>query len=151
MEKRIIQILKTLKLYYILPLIGAIVFIVMGEFDIFGSYAVEPNSNAEYICNSVAIVLTIIGLPGILKVFNLGTAHTLCRMDNDEALSRYLKYSLFRNISFAIIVVADIVVYYMTMNITGALCALSALVVSLTCWPKQEQITAYLERVNQDD
>lgn len=150
MEKRIKLLLKMIKGSLILTWVVGIVAVILGETSCFVDFAVEPHSQDEFICNGIAICITIIGLPLVVKIFNLCTTRSLRRMDNDEALDRYGRYAYARSIAFMLMVGADVVIYYMTMNITGAMCALCVLVFTLVCWPKREQIVSYLEKVNQE-
>lgn len=150
MEKKIKFALNLIKGSLITVWIVSLVIIVLGEMSCLADFAIAPHSNDEFICNGVAICLTIVGLPVIIKIFNLCTTRSLRRMDNDEAINRYVRYALVRSFVFAVIAMADWVAYYLTMNVTGAMCALSVLVISLVCWPKRKDMDNYLEKVNQE-
>ncbi len=132
-------------------IISAII-VLLGELNVFQDYVVEPHGEDEFILNSVAICLTLLGIPLSIKFYTLCTRHALCRMNNDEALNKFLKHGVIRNSTFGLIAVVDIMIYYLTLNIAGALCALVVGVLTIIyCWPKKQQIDVYLEKVNQED
>lgn len=152
MNKQIDKILKVLKLCVVVIWVAAVLCVLAGENGAFLNWTVEPNGQEEFVLNSVAVCLTLFGTPLSLKFFNLCTAHTLRRMNNDEALHAYLVHGCVRCVMLMLIVMSDVVIYYITANnVTGGLCALIVLTISLVCWPKREQIDTYLEKVNADE
>ena len=151
MEKKAERILLFIKYSIVASWLVAIAVAVCGELSLFTDYVVEPKSEEEFVLNSVAICLTIFGVPLTLKFFTLCTRHSLRRMDNDEALSRLLRYALVRNFTLCAIAVVDLFAYYLTFNIAGAMCALVVgVVMLLMCWPKRTYIASYLEKVNEE-
>lgn len=152
MGKKINKILLVLKASVIGELALSAIFVLLGELDVFNDYVVDPHGEEEFILNSVAICLTILGIPLSIKFYTLCTRHALCRMNNDEALSKFLMHGVIRNSTFGLISVVDIMIYYLTMNIAGALCCLVVCVLTIIyCWPKRKQIDVYLEKVNQEE
>lgn len=151
MEKRINSILVLLKITLSCVWLGAAAFLIMGELGVYANVAVDQNGQEAFVLNCVAICLTIIGVPLTLKFFKLCTIHSLRRMNNDEALDRYVLHSVIRNIVMMIIACMDVSVYYITANdLSGALCALIVVVISLFCYPNRKQLDEYLEKVNSD-
>lgn len=150
MEKKTEKVLLYIKSSIVASMVIAIAVAVCGEFNMFVDYVVEPKGEDEFILNLVTICLTIIGVPLTLKFYSLCINHSLRRMDNDEALNRLLRYALVRSLTLCAIAVVDMCAYYLTFNITGAMCALVVGVIMLMCWPKRKQIDAYLEKVNQE-
>ncbi|MCR5313956.1 MAG: hypothetical protein K6E54_10050 [Bacteroidaceae bacterium] len=151
MEKKIQEILLILKSTIVALWSISIILVILGENNIFADWIVEPNSQEEFVLNCVVIFLTVIGVPLSLKFYNLCTTHSLRRMNNDEALQSYLVHACVRNVVLLLIIAIDIVVYYITANITGAMCALIVAMISLYCWPKRVQLDEYLEKVNADE
>ena len=124
--------------------------VVLGEVGVIPNGAVEPFSNEEFLLNVATIILTVVGIPVALKLFTLNTTRGLRRMNKDEALSAYHVWSAVRMAILCVLVVFGLVVYYVTMNTSGAFCCCIALFTTLYCWPSREKIDTYLTTVNNE-
>ena len=75
--------------------------IVLGELDVIPNGLVMPHSTDEFQLNTVAILLTVVGIPVALKLFTLNTTKGLRRMNNEEALKSYHVWMLCGWVSYA--------------------------------------------------
>ena len=150
MVKYIQKLFQVLRIEVVAVWLIVAVAVVMGEMDIIPNGIVLPHTSAEFKLNTIVVVLTIIGIPGAIRLFTLNTTRGLRRMDNEEALQSYHVWSAVRMAIFCLTAVFDVVVYYIATSISGALCALIALFATLYCWPSREKIASYLESVNNE-
>ena len=151
MVKKYIQRLYNTLLVEVLSVwLTAVLVVVLGEMGIIPNGVVAPHSNEEFLFDTAAILLTVIGIPVAIRLFNLNITRGLRRMNKDEALHAYHVWSAVRMAIFDVLVVFCIVVYYITMNTSGAFCALLVLCTTLYCWPSKAKIGSFLSTVNND-
>lgn len=150
MTKYIDKLEGTLKAEFLVAWLIAAVVACLGETDIIPNGLIMPNSTGEFKANTVVVILTVIGVPLALKLFSLNTTKGLRRMDNDEALKAYHVWSVVRMTILCLDAALGLAAYYVTLNVTGALCALVALAASVCCWPSSSKISTYLEGLNND-
>ena len=150
MDKYINRLLKTLKIEFLASWLIAIVAAVMGQVDIIPNGIVQPHSNAEFKLNTMVIILTVVGVPTSLKLFSLNTTKGLRRMNNDEALRSYHVWSTVRMAVLTADAILGFVAYYLSLNVTGLLCALVAMATTFYCWPVEHKIADYVDRQKMD-
>lgn len=150
MDKYINRLLKTLKIEFLASWLIAIVAAVMGQVDIIPNGIVQPHSNAEFKLNTMVIILTVVGVPTSLKLFSLNTTKGLRRMNNDEALRSYHVWSTVRMAVLTADTILGFVAYYLSLNVTGLLCALVAMATTFYCWPVEHKISDYVDRQKKD-
>ncbi len=150
MVKYIQKLSNTLKAEIIVVWLMIVATIVLGELDIIPNGMVLPHSSEEFWLDTIAITLTIVGVPLAIKLFTLNTTKGLRRMNNEEALKSYHIWSAVRLGILCVAAVFSIVAYYLTMSLTGAFCALIAVCVTVYCWPSGDKISSYLEGVNKE-
>lgn len=151
MVKKYIQKLYRVLLAELLVVWGvSIVVVVLGQMDVIPNGIVDAHSNEEFVLNTVSIILTVIGIPGAIKLFTLNTTRGLRRMNNEEALGAYHVWSAVRMAILGVLAVYGLVVYYITMNVSGAFCCCIALLATLYCLPSKDKIDSYLATVNND-
>ena len=149
-DKYIHRLYNTLLLEWFAVWLVAVVAVVLGEMGVIPNGVVEAHSNEEFVCNSVSVLLTVIGIPVAIKLFALNTTRGLRRMNNEEALGAYHVWSAVRMAILCVLVVQGVVVYYLTLNTSGAFCALVVLCATLYCLPSKGKIDLYLSSVNND-
>ncbi|NLV52446.1 MAG: hypothetical protein GXY64_04175 [Bacteroidales bacterium] len=149
MTKYIQKLFNALRIELLMVWLLWVIVIVLGEVDVIPNGIIAPKSNEEFVLTTTAIVLTVVGIPLAIRLFTLNTTKGLRRMDNDEALNSYHIWSLVRMGILCLVALFCTTVYYLTMNVSGAVLALVAMVVTLYCWPSKEKIAAYLESVQQ--
>lgn len=150
MVKYIQKLLNALRVEIVIVWVMAVMAVVLGELDVIPNGLVLPHSSEEFELNTVAIVLTVVGIPVAIKLFTLNTTKGLRRMNYDEALKSYHVWSIVRLGILLIALVFSIGVYYIATSVSGAFCALIALLATVYCWPSGAKITSYLEGVNND-
>ena len=92
------------------------------------------------ILETIGILLTAINIPFSMKLFSLVLTRKIDNLTFPVALSRYAVWSHIRLGLLAIVVVYNLLCYYMTLNSTGALCALCALTASFFCLPSEKRL-----------
>ena len=141
---------KKLQLIFWIPIVLSAIIIVSGELDIIPNGIVQPHSNAEFKLNTMVIILTVVGVPTSLKLFSLNTTKGLRRMNNDEALRSYHVWSTVRMAVLTADAILGFVAYYLSLNVTGLLCALVAMATTFYCWPVEHKISDYVDRQKMD-
>lgn len=150
MIKYIEKLLRVLRIELAAAWLLVVVVVVLGELDVIPNGSVLPHSAEEFKLNTVAIVLTVIGIPAAIKLFTLNTTKGLRRMNNEEALHSYHVWSLVRMGILCVAAVFSMVDYYLATSVTGFFCTLIALLATLYCFPSSEKISSYLENVNEE-
>ncbi len=150
MTKYIDKLMGTLKAEFFVTWLIAAIVACLGETDIIPNGLIMPNTTGEFKVNTIVVILTVVGVPLALKLFSLNTTKGLRRMDNDEALKAYHVWSSVRMAILCLDMCLGLAAYYVTLNVTGALCALVALATSVCCWPSSGKISAYLDALNND-
>ena len=141
---------KTLKVELVAVWLLAVITVLLGEMGVIPNGVVQPHSQDEFLLNTAAIVLTVVGIPVAMRLFTLSSTRGLRRMNIDEALDSYHLWSVVRMAILALTAVFGLVVYYLAAHVSGAFCALIALGVTLFCWPSVGKIEEYLAGVNND-
>lgn len=151
MEKKYIhKLYNTLLIEFFVVWLMAVAVVVLGETGIIPNGIVPAQSNDEFLFNTAAIVLTVIGIPVAIKLFTLNTTRGLRRMNKEEALNAYHVWSAVRMAILFVLAVLGLVVYYITLNTGGVFCCCISLCVTLYCWPSKEKIGEYLTTVNNE-
>ena len=131
-------------------LLMAAVAVVLGEVGVIPNGVVMPHSQEEFVLNTIAIILTVVGIPGAIRLFTLNTTRGLRRMNYDEALNSYHIWSAVRMVILCVTTVFDVAVYYVATSVSGAFCALITLCAVVYCWPSKGKIDSYLKTVNNE-
>jgi hypothetical protein len=118
---------------------------------ILGETGVIPNGELvaqgqrlEFYVDVAVILLTIVCVPLALKLFSLNTQRGLRRMDKDEALSSYHKWSIVRLALLLLCAEAGALVYFLLIDDKGAYCAGIAVVTTLFCIPSRRKVKEFL-------
>lgn len=140
MEEEILKRVKLLKRAYGSLWAVAILFVILGETELFPVGILIDNVRASFYCESVSILLMALCVPLSLKLFSLVLTKKIDTYAFPVALSRYTFWSLIRLGILGVGVVFNILVYYLTLNNTGLLCALITLTASLFCVPSERKL-----------
>ena len=122
MEEQIKHIAKSQRIVYVIFWAVAILLVVGGETELLPVGLFADDVRTSYYLETIGILLTAINI-----TFPV-------------ALSRYAVWSHIRLGLLAIVVVYNLLCYYMTLNSTGALCALCALTASFFCLPSEKRL-----------
>lgn len=127
-----------------------IILFVVGKLGVIINGSVAEGSDVEFKLNCMCILSTLLVHPMALKLFLLNTTRALRRMNKDEALDFYHVWSIIRLVLVALCISYNIVVYFMTLHMTGLLCALIGLCITVYCLPTRRKIEDFLTVVEQD-
>ncbi|MBQ0023580.1 MAG: hypothetical protein KBT29_10130 [Prevotellaceae bacterium] len=150
MEKNIQKLLKQLKMEILIALFLMILVVVLGQLGIIENGIVEPKSQTEYVLNIIVVILTVVGIPGSLKIFSLNTTKTLRRMNLDEALQSYHIWSAARLLVLFLSAVVGALVYYFATSTSSIVCSLACVSMIAYCWPSRSKIDTYLNGLNNE-
>lgn len=150
MEKRINSLLLMLRMETCVAWLLLIIIYVAGLFGIIINGSVEAGSDMEVKLNTVCILSTLLVHPLALKLFLLNTTRGLRRMNKDEALDFYHVWSMIRLVLSTLCIAYNIVVYFMTLSLTGLLCALIGVCIMVYCLPTRSKIEEFMAVVEQD-
>jgi len=138
------QILRRLRLEFILYVLLAALLMVLYETHVFVEGSLVGNASGVYVAESAGILLTIVLVPVALKSFHNALVR-MVYMDDDEARRRcYVKWSEVRLAMFVAVVLVNLSVYYMTVDNMCGYCALIGAIASLFCWPTKEGVATEL-------
>ena len=127
-----------------------VILFILGAQGVIMNGSVEPHSQCEFTLNSIGILSTLLVLPLAVKLFLLNTTKALRRMNKDEALDFYHIWSLVRLVLVTLCISYNVFIYYMTLNMTGLLCACIGICITIYCLPTRRRVDQYLETVNED-
>lgn len=139
------QLLRCLQIEYgliwALPLLLAALYEtgVMAE----GAYA--GDARMDYVLQTVGILLAVGLIPLSLRLFSLSLVKHVKRLPFPEALKSYRRWSEIRIGLLLVPVLVNLSCYYLTLNNTGVLCALMALMASLFCVPTRRRMLDELD------
>ena len=150
MEKKIQSLLLMLRIEFGVAWAVVIIIFVLGLLGIIVNGSVAPNSQQEFTLNCISILSTLLVVPLAMKLFLLNTTKALRRMNKDEALDFYHIWSMVRLVLVTLCIAFNIVAYYMTLNITGLLCACMGICLTIYCLPTRPKVEQYLEDVMEE-
>lgn len=147
MEKKIRQLLQGLQIEYAgvwgLPLL----LVTLYETGIMAEGVYAGDARMDYILQSVGILLTVGLIPLSLRLFSLSLAKHVKQLSLPEALKSYRRWSEVRIGMLLVPVLVNLSFYYLTLNNTGILCAMMALIASLFCVPTRRRMLDELDLV----
>jgi len=108
-----------------------------------GAYAGIPWM--EYYLETAGILCAVVLIPLSLKLFGLALVRRIRQFALLKALSSYRRWSELRLLMLAIVVWGNLLVYYLTLNNIGGLCALMGLTASFFCWPDVKRVMVELD------
>ena len=124
---------------------------ILGEFDVIPNGALAARGQQfEFYVDVALILLTIVSVPLALRLFSLNTQRSLRRMDKDEALSSYHRWSLVRLLLLWLCAEAGVLVYFLLMDDKGILCACIALVATFFCVPSARKVKQFMNSLNKE-
>lgn len=137
--------MKQLKILFLAAVLDAVLFVVLGETDIIPNGLLAGDRNAEFIATTVAILLTLAAVWMGIKWMGGKLERRPADANDEEALSFYQKWSMWRLLLWDVVMVADLVVYYLTLSSTGILAAaIMMLAILVCCWPSEEKLAIYM-------
>lgn len=151
MENEIRKTIKILKLQYLLFWVLPVLLVVVYESGglAVGIYADDPGG--QYVWETMGILAAIILVPSSLKLFSLVLKKKIGQSAFPVALSQYKNISCLRLALLETVVLLNVVVYYLTLDNMGLLCALIGLTASLFCIPGGKQVKEELNILPEAD
>lgn len=151
MEKKIKQLLKCLQVEYVLVWVLPLVLVVLYETGIMVEGAYAGDIRMDYILQTIGILLAVGLIPLSLRLFSLSLVKNVKQLSLPEALKSYRRWSEVRIGMLLAPVLVNLSFYYLTMNNTGVLCAMMALIASLFCIPTRKRMLDELDLVKGED
>lgn len=140
MEELIKRAIKNLKISFLTLWIISLLFIVGGEAELLPVGIFADNVRTSYFLDTIGILLTAACIPLSMKLFSFVLTNRIDKLSFPVALNRYVLWNFVRLGLLAIVVFYNLFCYYITLNSTGALCALCALTASLFCLPGEKRL-----------
>jgi len=139
------DLLKQLRILFLAAILDGVLFVVLGESDVIPNGLLAGDKNAEFIATTVAILLTLAAVWAGIKWMGGKLERRPSVASDEEALTSYRKWSMWRLLLWDVVMVADIVVYYLTISSTGILAAaIMLLAILVCCWPSEEKLAIYM-------
>lgn len=140
MEKKIENLLRLLKIEFFVAIVIIIALVAGYEFDVLEEGTLVGNANAEYIAQLTGVLLAICLIPMSLRIFNLSLTRYIKKLDIENALKSYRRWSEVRLILLLAVMIFNISLYYWTMDTTGLLCGGMALLALMFCVPGRKRM-----------
>lgn len=137
--KEINQLLMRQIIEFALLWIIAFSIIVLFETGILSEGELAGHAQLEFFLETGAIILTLLIIPFSLKQFGqkLNYIRELTLLD---AIKAYRKWNTVRLLLFAIIIWGNLILYYVTLNNIGGLCALISSTAALYYLPSKKRV-----------
>lgn len=135
------KILFQLKIEYTAIWLVAILLVVLFESDCLlpGGFAGEDR--AVYLAQTLSILITLGCIPLALKLFSIDFIRKRLSVKNGESsLPAYRCWSEVRMFLLAFPLIVNLVLYYLTMEVSSAYCALIVVLAMLFCWPSEARL-----------
>lgn len=140
MEELIKHAIKNLKISFLTLWIVSFLFVVGGETEILPVGIFADDVRTCYFLDTIGILLTAVCIPLSMKLFSFVLTRQIDKLTFPVALNRYVLWNFVRLGLLTVVVFYNLICYYMTLNSTGALCALCALTASLFCLPGEKRL-----------
>jgi hypothetical protein len=122
MEKNIKELLKRLKLEMIAFWLISLLVFLAGEYGFLPFGLLASDKQLVFTLDTATICSTLLLIPLALKLFQLNTTRSLLRMNMDDSLVSYHRWSIVRLSILLVCMLFDLVVYYLVVDSTGLLC-----------------------------
>lgn len=151
MEEKIQKVNKTLHKCYIVFWLLPILIGLAGELDIIPNGALFTDK-PEFIYGYqfAGILLAVCLVPISLKLFQWTIAKKIDALSIEAALAKYGKTSIIRLGMLALVVVFNLIAYYLITSTTCLFCAAIALMMALFCIPSDRRLREELHLTNND-
>lgn len=151
MEKKIKQLLQWLQLEYVLVWVLPLVLVALYETGVMTEGVYAGDVRMDYILQTVGILLVVGLIPLSLRLFSLSLVKHVKQLTLPEALKSYRRWSEVRIGMLLVPVLVNLSFYYLTMNTTGVMCAMMALIASLFCIPTRKRMLDELDLVRDEN
>ena len=128
-------------LFWILVVAGCVLY----ETDVLPQGSMVGDAQAEYILQTVGILLTVCLIPLSLRMFSLSLTRYVRQLSLPEALVSYRRWCEIRLAMLLAPALFNLTVYYTTLDVTSLLCMGMLLVASLFCVPGRGRLMRELD------
>jgi len=140
----IVPLTKRLRIEFALIYVITAAVAVLFEMNVLPAGVFATNKNIDYVLNSIGVLLMLLCVPLGMKLFSTKTKEVSKGLNAKSLLAQYHKWSLVRTSLVGISIIANITIYYLTLNTNALLCALMTMVASLFCRPSSNDLSYYL-------
>lgn len=151
MEKKIRQLLGCLQLEYALVWALPLLLVLLYETGAMAEGAYADDARMDYVLQTVGILLAVGLIPLSLRLFSLSLVKHVKQLSLPDALKSYRRWSEVRTGLLLVPVLVNLSFYYLTLNTTGVLCAMMALIASLFCIPTRRRMLDELDLVKEEN
>ena len=151
MEKEIKQLLQWLQLEYVWVWVLPLVLVALYETGVMTEGMYAGDVRMDYMLQTVGILLAVGLIPLSLRLFSLSLVKHVKQLTLPKALKSYRRWSEIRIGMLLVPVLVNLSFYYLTLNNTGILCAMMALIASLFCIPTRKRMLDELDLVKSED
>ena len=145
MEKKIRQLLRYLQIEYVAVWVLPLLLVALYETGVMTEGAYAGDVRMDYVLQTVGLI------PLSLRLFSLSLVKNVKQRSLPEALKSYRRWSEIRTGMLVVPVLVNLSFYYLTLNNTGVLCAMMALIASLFCVPTRKRMLDELDLVKEEN
>lgn len=145
MEEQIKQAVSKLKMQYVLFWVLPVLLIAGYELNVLPVGIYADDGGAQYVLETMGILLTIALIPASLKLFSFILKKQTEGVQFPIALKRYTLWSGIRLGMLGTAVLFNLIVYYLTLGNMGSLCALITFIASFFCLPGEKRLREELD------
>jgi hypothetical protein len=150
MEEKIKRVCRVLSRCYMLFWIVPIVIVAAGEFGWIDTGVYADNFSATYLFEFFGILLTATLVPVSLKLFHWTLMKHIDKLLFVDALRKYGLMCIVRIGLLAVVVVFNLIGYYLTLSTSCILCGCIGLAASLFCVPGDHRLRLDLHLISEE-
>lgn len=144
MDEKIKDVVRRLNLLSYLFFVVLVVVCILFELGILPQYLLKDNTIIQYVSTTIGVLLTIAVIPFSLKLFDLKLAKT-DGLDSEQALKSYYKWAFIRIAALYIVILCDVIIYYLVVKSEMFFCALMVFAITLYCHPSVKRVCRELK------
>ena len=140
MKKQIKRAVRSLNISYIFFWVLPAFLMGAGELELMPVGGLADDAEAVYYLETIGILLTAVCVPLSLKLFSMVLKNKINELTVTLALKRYVLWSNVCLGILEVVVLFNLLCYYLTLSNTGNLCMLIGLTASLFCLPGEKRL-----------
>lgn len=140
MEEQIKRVVRNLNISYVFFWLLPAFLLGAGEFELLPVGLFAEDVRVTYYFETIGILLTAICVPLSLKLFTLVLKKKIDHLTITLALKRYVQLYNIRLGMLEVVVLLNILCYYLAVSNTGNFCMLMGLTASLFCLPSEKRL-----------
>jgi hypothetical protein len=144
MEEQIKETVKKLNLFSFVFLVLFIGSCILFNYDILPTGIWAGNANADYLSETVVVLLSLLVVPFSLRLFDLKLAKT-DGMDVEKAIKSYFVWAMVRIALLYMTTLLNVAVYFLTQETKMFFCALMVFAITLYCNPGEKRMRRELK------